>query len=103
VSRARASGLDTTRTGVAAAASRAATASTAPGPAEDLLVRFPHARATTAVPTYNKETLTVMTGEGPPVSLEARFGVSNLDDGVEVGIGGVSVERCFVFIGTAHA
>ena len=27
--------------------------------------------------------------------------VSNIDGGVEVG--GVSVERCFVFVGTAHA
>jgi hypothetical protein len=28
-----------------------------PGPADDLLVRFPHARATTAVPIYNKRNL----------------------------------------------
>jgi hypothetical protein len=35
--------------------------------------------------------------------LEARFGVSNLDGGVEVDIGGVSVERCFVFVWAAHA
>jgi hypothetical protein len=30
-------------------------------------------------------------------------GVSNLDGGVEVGVGGVSVERCFVFVWAAHA
>jgi len=35
--------------------------------------------------------------------LEARFGVSNLDGGVEVGIHGVSVERCFIFVWAAHA
>jgi hypothetical protein len=34
--------------------------------------------------------------------LEARFRVSNLDCGVEVGIVGVSVERCVVFVWPAH-
>jgi hypothetical protein len=35
--------------------------------------------------------------------LEARFVVSNFDGGVEVGISGVSVERCFIFVWATHA
>jgi hypothetical protein len=38
---------------------------------------------------------------GRPGLLEARFGVSNFDGGVGVGV--VSVERCFVFVWAAHA
>ena len=38
-----------------------------------------------------------------PGLLEARFVVSNSDGGGRVGVLGVSVERCFVFVGAAHA
>ena len=33
--------------------------------------------------------------------MEARFAVSNFDEGARVRIGGVSVERCFVFVWAA--
>jgi hypothetical protein len=35
--------------------------------------------------------------------LEVRQLVSNFDGDVEVGVGGVSVERCFVLVWAAHA
>jgi hypothetical protein len=40
--------------------------------------------------------------EGPPIYRRLDSGVSNFDEGSRVGVLGVSVERCFIFVGAAH-